>query len=623
MKKKNYSRIIFILASVILLFFAEWQSMNAERQKAEEEKQAWLQERLYADTLTFVPGLEGGGRTDAVSVTGWHDWTGGRMYVFLPSYAAGLPLELNWRFADRLLIDGEEWENGQSFDSYELNREYVFEFWDDGTMQEAWTVVLLCSQNLPAVFIDTDSGSMETVDADKENREEGFFCLVDTDGSVACMDQLTYVKGRGNTTWGQDKKPYSVKLANAHDILGMGAARRFELLANAYDGSHMRNHLIFKLAQDAGMNFTPQAAWVDLYLNGEYQGVYQITEKVEVAENRVDIANQENGQGDLTGGYLFVMEDYSRFEAAQYRFQTGGQSFVINSPDPASEEQVSWIKGFVQEFEDAVTAPDGINPETGKHFTEYIDLTSFAKKYLVEEIAKNSDAVTNSQYFYKQPDSMGGLLYAGPVWDYDNALGHTNEEAMDPSGLMLDKIRSDDGTSNLWYAALCSQPVFMERVKTLYADVFSGLLDEIAEEEIGAWREQLRVAATLDWIRWKDTDKSFRYKVCDSFDEYVAYLQEFVRDRKEFLDSVYIKGEEYVKIRFVRGKVFGFVDLYTKAGDVGRQPPDSSDIEWEGEHITGWFYEDGTAYDPNRTVEKDVTVYAGWEAAEQEGEGNG
>lgn len=588
-----------------------------EKELDEEEKLAWLEEHLYLDALSF--GVEGTDLEEKIKC--WPDWTGGRIYVFLPSYAAGRPLTVEWEYADGVSIDGEKMENGGVWEDYELDREYALCLEDGGTVQESWTAVFLCSQNLPAAFVYTVSGDMDEVDESRENREEGLFCLVNADGALECADGLTYIKGRGNTTWGQDKKPYSIKLRNDHDLLGMGESRRWELLANAYDGSNMRNQLVFEMAQEAGMDYTPQAAWTDLYLNGEYQGIYQISEKVEAGSGRVDIADQEAGQGDLTGGYLFLMEDASRYETAVSKFTTRGQqTMVIKSPEIADEARIEYLSGLVQQFENAIVSPDGTDPETGKDFTELIDLDSFAKKYLVEEIAKNSDAVTNSQYFYKQPDAVSPLLYAGPVWDYDNALGHTNEEAMDPVGLMLDKVRSDDGTSNLWYGSLCSQPVFMERVKELYRDVFAPILETITEERIDEYREYIRVSSTLDWIRWKDTNKDFRYKVCDSYDEYVDYLQEFLRERKDFLDSVWLEGEEYVRIRFVRGDPFGYVDLYAVKGSAGRQAPDSSDIEWEGQRIAGWVYEDGTPYDPAGTVEEDVTVYAVWEPAEGGGE---
>ena len=205
----------------------------------------------------------------------------------------------------------------------------------------------------------------------------------------------------------------------------MDASRRWELLANFYDGSNMRNALMLDLAKDAGLEYTPDAEWADLYLNGVYQGLYQISEKVETGAGRVDIDVSESGSGET--GYLFLMEDASRYETAEGgKFTTdGGQTLVIKNPELAGKEQTAALESLVQGFENAAVSPDGVDPDTGKVLTDFIDLDSFVKKYLIEEISKNSDAVTNSQYFYKKAESP--LLYAGPAWDYDNALGHTRD----------------------------------------------------------------------------------------------------------------------------------------------------------------------------------------------------
>ena len=228
----------------------------------------------------------------------------------------------------------------------------------------------------------------------------------------------------------------------------MGASGEF------FDGSNMRNALMLDLAKDAGLEYTPDAEWADLYLNGVYQGLYQISEKVETGAGRVVIDVSESGSGET--GYLFLMEDASRYETAEGgKFTTdGGQTLVIKSPELADKEQTAALESLVQGFENAAVSPDSVDPDTGKALTELIiDLDSFVKKYLIEEISENSDAVTNSQYFYKKRESP--LLYAGPAWDYDNALGHTSEEADGSVWTDAGQGKSGGG-SNLWYGSLCS-----------------------------------------------------------------------------------------------------------------------------------------------------------------------
>lgn len=606
MKKSRQVESALIVSSGMLLLAVGGGWRAHEKQQEQEEQAAWLENSFYVDTLSF--DIQGSDMEE--KIRGWHDWLDGVYYVAFPSYADG-EVKLDWKYADSLLIDGQKQKKGKW--EYETGRQYVFSFMNDGGIAEEFPVELIESGNMPTIYINTESGFMETVDGNKGNREAGSFYLTDEVGELQASDSLTYIKGRGNTTWEQDKKPYSIRLTNKHEILGMEASERWELLANFYDGSNMRNALMLDLAQKSGMEYTPDAKWADLYLNGVYQGLYQISEKVETGTGRVEIDVSESGSGDT--GFLFLMEDASRYEATENgKFTTdGGQTLVIKRPENVGAEQLQELESLVQCFENAVVSSDGIDPDSGKTLTDYIDLNSFAKKYLIEEIAKNSDAVTNSQYFYKKAGSP--VLYAGPVWDYDNALGHTNEEAMDPYGLMLDKVRDESG-SNLWYGSLCSQPFFSQRVKEIYSGIFSGFLEEALSEKIEGWREFLRPAAEMDELRWQQSGKDFRYRICEDYDAYVDYLKTFLQERKAFLDSVYIDGTVWNRIRFERGEIYGYVDLYTVQGGVGRTAPDCSDLEWDGKRITGWYYEDGTPYDPEKTVSEDVTVYACWEEGE-------
>lgn len=606
MKKSRQVESALIVSSGMLLLAVGGGWRAHEKQQEQEEQAAWLENSFYVDTLSF--DIQGSDMEE--KIRGWHDWLDGVYYVAFPSYADG-EVKLDWKYADSLLIDGQKQKKGKW--EYETGRQYVFSFMNDGGIAEEFPVELIESGNMPTIYINTESGFMETVDGNKGNREAGNFYLTDEVGELQASDSLTYIKGRGNTTWEQDKKPYSIRLTNKHEILGMEASERWELLANFYDGSNMRNALMLDLAQKSGMEYTPDAKWADLYLNGVYQGLYQISEKVETGTGRVEIDVSESGSGDT--GFLFLMEDASRYEATENgKFTTdGGQTLVIKRPENVGAEQLQELESLVQCFENAVVSSDGIDPDSGKTLTDYIDLNSFAKKYLIEEIAKNSDAVTNSQYFYKKAGSP--VLYAGPVWDYDNALGHTNEEAMDPYGLMLDKVRDESG-SNLWYGSLCSQPFFSQRVKEIYSGIFSGFLEEALSEKIEGWREFLRPAAEMDELRWQQSGKDFRYRICEDYDAYVDYLKTFLQERKAFLDSVYIDGTVWNRIRFERGEIYGYVDLYTVQGGVGRTAPDCSDLEWDGKRITGWYYEDGTPYDPEKTVSEDVTVYACWEEGE-------
>ena len=100
------------------------------------------------------------------------------------------------------------------------------------------------------------------------------------------------------------------------------------------------------------------------------------------------------------------------------------EKFVLKNPIHASVEEIEYISSYMQEIEDAIMATDGINPTTGKHYSEYIDIDSWADKYIVEEISRNNGGGATSSYFYKPSDSVSKKVYGGPVWDYDKAYGN-------------------------------------------------------------------------------------------------------------------------------------------------------------------------------------------------------
>ena len=214
---------------------------------------------------------------------------------------------------------------------------------------------------------------------------------------------------------------------------------------------------------------------IDLYLNGVYQGNYFLTEKIRVDENGVAIRDMEKAleeaysaqeldklklcqnedgsrkwadtqlpegaQEDISGGYLFERELLSRFKTEISGFMTDqGDCYTLQSPLYASREQVDYIADLMQEFQDACEEADGVHPVTGKHYSEYIDVDSFIQKYLVEEITKNYDGGVTSSFFYKPQDSVSTRIFAGPVWDYDVALGNCNLDRIASNPLGVTKL---------------------------------------------------------------------------------------------------------------------------------------------------------------------------------------
>ena len=239
------------------------------------------------------------------------------------------------------------------------------------------------------------------------------------------------------------------------------------MLANYTDQSALHNALAFTLGDALGVPYNIEYRFTNLYIDGEYRGLYMICEKVQVDSSRVDIEDLEKATEkanpdvdleklisvsknsgavvnstivksykyvsgitdpeDITGGYLVELDNNYGTSEPCY-FQTdNGNTYVIKSPEYASRAQVEYIATIFADMEEAIYSDTGYNSK-GKHYTEYIDAESFAAVYTVQELMKNWDAYTSSMFFFKDADKDGvqSKIYMGPLWDLDNTLGNIN-----------------------------------------------------------------------------------------------------------------------------------------------------------------------------------------------------
>ena len=277
------------------------------------------------------------------------------------------------------------------------------------------------SAGLPAAFLETDSGSMSSLDADKSYEEKGRIVLLDADGTVVCADKLDRISGRGNSTWGYPKKSYGIRLKNRTDLFGMGSADNWILLSNVEDRAYIRNKITYDMGIAAGMEGSPESRYIDLYINHKYHGMYQLCEKVEIDPERVPIADlgaenkrrnrdkemEDYGRfvtderkgvvlptepDDLTGGYLLERDVPEKYwdEISGFATEVLGDFYTVKEPAYTSEAELDYISELVSGMEKAVVSADGVNPDNGKSYTDYIDMRSFAQKYTLEESIKNN-----------------------------------------------------------------------------------------------------------------------------------------------------------------------------------------------------------------------------------------
>jgi hypothetical protein len=488
------------------------------------------------------------------------------------------------------------------------------------------------------VFITTESGSLENIHANKDYREPGQMLLISPHGETEYLGKLKSISGRGQYSWTVPKKPYNLNLEEAADLLSLGAGRRWCLIASYTDNSFIRHKLVYDLAKAIGMAYTPRADFVDLFINGEYMGLYMLCTQVTVGENRVEItdleaetekANRVNsleiyepfqtGEGagslkgydiprdpaDITGGYLFYMEMSDRYSNRGSGFITGrSQHILIKSPEHASARQVEYLSSLVQEFEDAIYAEDGINPDTGRSFTEYIDLESWAKKYLIEEFSINFDAGTTSQYLYKDVDSVSPLIYAGPAWDYDHSIGNIRPIVRNPHTLYAYK-KNRDG----WYGKLYEKPAFYQKVVEIYEHELLPAVDYMLKHKLDEYYDKLQVAAGLDYVRWNRDEKVDIILNFNTYKEDYDYIREFLTERVKFLNRLWLEGITYHSVTLAMPSWSSIPFYYFDIEDGKYLPAPLPEID--DEKFAGWYYDEAgeIPFDPSIPITGDLVLY--------------
>lgn len=231
---------------------------------------------------------------------------------------------------------------------------------------------------------------------------------------------VTEVKGRGNSTWGWEKKPYALKLDSKQEVLGMPSHKRWCLIANYMDRTQLRNRVAYHIGDNTNLAYTPRNKYVELYFNGTYQGLYLLTEQIKENKNRVNItemgANDNSGDA-VTGGYLL---EYDTNYDEDKRFYSSYTRIPVNLkyPDAAdiTSQQWTYIQSYINDVDKAVY---NLNYGTGTSTAIFnlLDRQSMIDFWIVFEVMANHEVLhPKSIYFHKD---RGGKLIAGPVWDFD------------------------------------------------------------------------------------------------------------------------------------------------------------------------------------------------------------
>lgn len=311
------------------------------------------------------------------------------------------------------------------------------------------------------------------------------------------------IKGRGNYTWsGFEKKPYRLKLNNKTALLGLKKNKHFGLLAHADDRfGWMRNTMGFLLSKQMKMAWTPEQQPVEVVLNGDYIGLYMLTELIRVDKNRVNIVEQSDQctQSDsITGGWLVEIDNYreeGNVEITEPEFWPyhGARTamFTPKTPEILSAEQRSYLTNAVQDIQNAIYS------DKDTDFARLVNIEELAKFYLVQEIMSNCESFNGSCYLYKD---MGAdeQWYFGPVWDFGNSYDRNNEQMIYEGETMF---------AQKWIARMLEHPVLKTAVQKEW-DHWRYYEAAHVESAINELKERISKAAVRDAKRWPQYDHS-------------------------------------------------------------------------------------------------------------------
>jgi subtilisin-like proprotein convertase family protein len=356
------------------------------------------------------------------------------------------------------------------------------------------TYIPFTSSNLPIVVINTGSGNI--VDEPKIMADMGI--IFNGIGNRNYMtDSFNDYNGkigieyRGSSSQGMPKKSYGFETwdvnGNSIDssLLGMPKESDWILSASYSDKSLLNNFMTYDLARTLGW-YAPRGQHVELVINGEYQGVYILMEKIKRDNDRVDIANLQvtDIAGDqLTGGYIIKIDKGTGNGGGGWTSafapdtNINGQTIFYQYEYPSDinivPQQEAYIQAYVDSFETALAGPNFA--DTGVGYAKYIDVNSFVDYFLLNEISRNVDGYRLSTYLYKDKNSNGGKLTIGPCWDYDIAWGNADYcRGNDTTGWAIDFASACPGDYwqiPFWWDRLLQDTSFQNKVKCRWEEL--------------------------------------------------------------------------------------------------------------------------------------------------------
>ena len=351
------------------------------------------------------------------------------------------------------------------------------------------------SGTLPVVYITTQNNAEIT---STENYINATFYIDGKSSGYASFGSATSqtamkIRGRGQASWTDyDKKPYRFKLTIGTQLLGMSKSKNFALMAYADDQhAFLRATTGYKVSQLMNLAYTPDRRAVELVLNGDYKGLYFLTETVRIDKDRVPITKQDDNATDaslITGGWLLEIDNAVSTEQVTITEGNGSLArFTYKDPEALSSQQNEYLMSQLNGMDDAIYATD----KNSTAWQQYIDLDTIARYYIVQEVMDNYKAFNGSTYLYKDRGATSNWNF-GPVWDFGDAFMRNGQQFI---------YVNSPKTPQIWIAEIAKFPAFQAKVKELWPNFYNNQYPTISAY-IDSFITSIKSAAACDAQRW-------------------------------------------------------------------------------------------------------------------------
>jgi len=384
--------------------------------------------------------------------------------------------------------------------------------------------VKVADTGFPTIYISTDDVPIVS----KEDYVDGHITITTGLLGDVLYEGGTEIRGRGNSTWGMPKKPYRIKLTDKAGLLGMPADKSWALIANYGDQSLLRNDVAFELSRRLELAYTPRQQYVELFLNGEYQGNYTLTEHIKESKDRIQI-DEDNG------GFILEQDGYAYQEPV---FFTTPQDvpITVKFPDDSdiTGDEFNYIKNHYTAFENRLFSENFSDPNEG--YQPYFDLPSFVNYYLVNEICGNTDMVWSMRMFKKSDEDQ--KIYTGPVWDFD--LAFNNDRRIGQADAIRKLMLTNAHAPRQWMDRIAQDPAFKKMVRERWNASKEAQIKTITEY-LDKQAERLVHSQLFNFHRWNVLGQNINqsWYIGTTHADYVDFVRNYLTERITWLDDVF------------------------------------------------------------------------------------